>query len=149
MAAGGGLRFNPRTQEEPELTKAGFLVYSGSGHDYEWEFRAMAKFYATKADDRFSLGPKLPESLRVDAYIVAQDLGHDLLKATDAIEKIVEAVRKQIFPLQAQDAQELYRVGSSGGGVMSRQPGGSYRRGGELSKQRSLAWIQTPAPLPV
>ena len=64
-------------------------------------------------------------SLRGDAYIVAQDLGHDVLKATDAIEKIVEAVRKQIFLLQAQEAKELYRVGSNVGGVMSRQPGES------------------------
>ena len=105
MAAGGGLRFKPRTQEEPELTKAGFLVYCGSvSENYEWEFRAMATFHATKPDERFSLGAKLLESLRGDAYIVAQDLGHDVLKATDAIEKIVEAIRKQIFPPRSQRA---------------------------------------------
>ena len=32
-------------------------------------------------------------------------------------------MQTQIFPLQAQEAKELYRVGSSVGGVMSRQPG--------------------------
>ena len=49
-------------------------------------------------------------------------------------EKIVEAVRKQIFPLQAQEAKELYRVGSSVGGVMSRQPGETTWRPRGLSK---------------
>ena len=126
MAAGGGLRYNPKQHDEPELTKAGFLVYSGSVQDYyEWEFRAMAKLHATKTEERFSLGAKLLESLRGDAYIVAQDLGHTVLKKENAIEEIIEAVKKQIFPLQAQEAKELYRVGSSVGGVMSRQPGES------------------------
>eukprot|EP00439_Symbiodinium_sp_Y106_P051418 s3762_g6.t2 len=74
---------------------------------------------------RFSLGAKLLESLRGDAYIVAQDLGHTVLKKESAIEEIIEAVKKQIFPLQAQEAKELYRVGSSVGGVLSRQPGES------------------------
>eukprot|EP00439_Symbiodinium_sp_Y106_P066578 s1546_g10.t2 len=92
---------------------------------YEWEFRAMAKLHATKTEERFSLGAKLLESLRGDAYIVAQDLGHTVLKKANAIEEIIEAVKKQIFPLQAQEAKELYRVGSSVGGVMSRQPGES------------------------
>ncbi|CAE7686304.1 GIP [Symbiodinium sp. CCMP2592] len=60
-----------------------------------------------------------------DAYIVAQDLGHAVLKKENAIEEIIEAVKKQIFPLQAQEAKELYRVGSGVGGVMSNQPGES------------------------
>ena len=120
------MRYNPKQHDEPELTKAGFLVYSGSVQDYyEWEFRAMAKLHATKTEERFSLGAKLLESLRGDAYIVAQDLGHTVLKKENAIGEIIEAVKKQIFPLQAQEAKELYRVGSSVGGVMSRQPGES------------------------
>ena len=85
----------------------------------------MAKYHATKADERFTLGAKLLESLRGDAYIVAQDLGHDVLKSADAITQIIDAVRKVIFPLQAQEAKELYRVGASVGGVMSRQAGES------------------------
>ena len=120
------MRYNPKQHDEPELTKAGFLVYSGSVQDYyEWEFRAMAKLHATKTEERFSRGAKLLESLRGDAYIVAQDLGHTVLKKENAIEEIIEAVNKQIFPLQAQEAKEPYRVGSSVGGVMSRQPGES------------------------
>ena len=120
------MRYNPKQHDEPELTKAGFLVYTGSVQDYyEWEFRAMAKLHATKTEERFSLGAKLLESLRGDAYIVAQDLGHTVLKKENAIEEIIEAVKKQIFPLQAQEAKELYRVGCSVGGVMSRQPGES------------------------
>ena len=93
MAAGGGLPYNPKQHDEPELTKfkAGFLVYSGSVQDYyEWEFRAMAKLHATKTEERFSLGAKLLESLRGDAYIVAQDLGHTVLKKENAIEEIIE-----------------------------------------------------------
>ena len=88
--------------------------------------RAMAKLHATKTEERFSLGAKLLESLRGDAYIVTQDLGHTVLKTENAIEEIIEAVKKQIFPLQAQEAKELYRVGSSVGGVMSRQPRREY-----------------------
>ena len=85
----------------------------------------MAKLHATKTEKRFSLGAKLLESLRDDAYIVARDLGHTVLKKENAIEEIIEVVKKQIFPLQAQEAKELYRVGPSVGGVMSRQPGES------------------------
>ena len=52
-------------------------------------------------------------------------MGHDVLKSADAITQIIDAARKVIFPLQAQEAKELYRVGASVGGVMSRQAGES------------------------
>ena len=85
----------------------------------------MPKYHATKADDRFMLGSKSLESLRGDFYIVAQDLGHEVLKTADAIEQIIDAVRKLIFPLQAQEAKEWCCVGASVGGVMARQAGES------------------------
>ena len=103
----------------------------------------MAKYHATKADERFMLGACLLESLRGDAYIVAQDLGHEVLKSADAITMIADAVRKMIFPLQAQEAKELCRVGASVGGVMARQAGESMnsyvgRRKGWYRKLKEL-----------
>ena len=85
------LRFRQQHQET-EFTKAGFLVYSGDAYHYhEWEFRTMTKYEATKAEDRWALGAKVVESLRGDAYTVAEDMGTDALKKEDPV-KLIEAL---------------------------------------------------------
>ena len=119
------LRFRQQIQET-ELTKAGFLVYSGDAfHYHEWEFRTMTKYEATKADERWALGAKVVESLRGDAYTVAEDMGTGALKKDDAVLQLIEHMKKAVFPLKEHEAKELYRIGTSVGGPLARQPGES------------------------
>ena len=119
------LRFRQQHQET-EFTKAGFLVYSGDAYHYhEWEFRTMTKYEATKAEDRWALGAKVVESLRGDAYTVAEDMGTDALKKEDSVLKLIENMKKAVFPLKEHEAKELYRVGTSVGGPLARQSGES------------------------
>ena len=101
-------------------------MYDGSVKDFhEWEFRSLTRLRATKEDERWQLGAKFLESLRNDAYTLAEDLGAQALVQPDAIEKIVELVRAHIFPLTDTEAKELYRMGTTFGGALSRQPGES------------------------
>ena len=66
------LRYNPKQHDEPELIKAGFLVFRVAAQDYyEREFRAMAKpakLHATKNPTKFSLF----RASRGDAYWVEE-----------------------------------------------------------------------------
>ncbi|CAE7327571.1 unnamed protein product, partial [Symbiodinium microadriaticum] len=101
--ASGSLAYRPHQDLDTDLTKFGFLVYAGTVRDFhEWEFRAMTRWKQTKVDERSELASKFLDSLRSEAYIIAEDLGADILFSNDNIPKVVEAV----------------------GGMLSRQPGG-------------------------
>ena len=115
-----------QNQQDTEMTKGGYLVYSGDAfHFHEWEFRTMTKYEATKAEDRWEIGARVVEGLRGDAYVVAEDLGTTALKQADSVVTLIEAMRKAVFPLREHEAKELYRTGTSIGGPLSRQPGES------------------------
>ena len=60
---------------------------------------------------RAELVQKVLEGLRGDAYLVAQDLCVSKLMEDDGIEQLIMALKKMIFPLQALEAKELFRVG--------------------------------------
>ena len=61
-----------------------------------------------------------------DAYLVAQDLGvYSKLMEDDGIDQLIMALKKMIFPLQALEAKELFRVGQQIAGPLARQTGGS------------------------
>ena len=68
---------------------------------------------------------KFLDSLRGEAYIAAEDLGTEILFNKDNILKVIEAVRKNLFPLVEQESKELYRLGTQIGGILSRQAGES------------------------
>jgi hypothetical protein len=124
--AATSLFYPNRSEQETDLTKAGFLIYGGSIKDFhEWEFRSLTRVRATKEDERWQLGAKFLDSLHGGAYTLAEDLGSQALVQPDAIEKIAELVRGHIFPLTDQEAKELYRMGTAIGGALSRQPGES------------------------
>ena len=65
------------------------------------------------------------EGLRGDAYLVAQDLGVSKLMEDDGIDQLIAALKKMIFPLQALEAKELFRVGQQMAGPLARQTGES------------------------
>ncbi|CAE7692632.1 RE1 [Symbiodinium sp. CCMP2592] len=122
--ASGSLAYRPHQDLDTDLTKFGFLVYAGTVRDFhEWEFRAMTRWKQTKVEERSDLASKFLDSLRSEAYIVAEDLGTDVLFLSQNIPKVIEAVRERLFPLAEQETKELYRLGTQVGGMLSRQPG--------------------------
>ncbi|CAE7832525.1 GIP [Symbiodinium sp. CCMP2592] len=122
--ASGSLAYRPHQDLDTDLTKFGFLVYAGTVRDFhEWEFRAMTRWKQTKVEERSDLASKFLDSLRSEAYIVAEDLGTDVLFSSQNIPKVIEAVRERLFPLAEQETKELYRLGTQVGGMLSRQPG--------------------------
>ena len=122
--ASGSLAQRPHQDLDTDLTKFGFLVYAGTIRDFhEWEFRAMTRWKQTKVGERSELASKFLDSLRSEAYIIAEDLGTDILFSNDNIPKVVEAVRERLFPLAEQESKELYRLGTQVGGMLSRQAG--------------------------
>ncbi|OLQ03412.1 Copia protein [Symbiodinium microadriaticum] len=122
--ASGSLAYRPHQDLDTDLTKFGFLVYAGTIRDFhEWEFRAMTRWKQTKVGERSELASKFLDSLRSEAYIIAEDLGTDILFSNDNIPKVVEAVRERLFPLAEQESKELYRLGTQVGGILSRQAG--------------------------
>ena len=62
----------------------------------------MTRWKQTKVDERSELASKFFDSLRSEAYIIAEDLGTDILFSNDNIPKVVEAVRERLFPLVEQ-----------------------------------------------
>ncbi|CAE7798514.1 GIP, partial [Symbiodinium microadriaticum] len=66
-------------------------------------------------DERSELASKFLDSLRSEPYIIAEDLGTDILFSNDNIPKVVEAVRERLFPLAEQESKELYRLGEDVG----------------------------------
>ena len=122
----GSLAFQHRPDLEADLTKFGFLVYAGDVRNFhEWEFCAMTRWNQTKDDEKKDLASKFLDSLRGEAYIAAEDLGTEILFSKDNIPKVIEAVRKNLFPLVEQESKELYRLGTQIGGILSRQAGES------------------------
>ena len=118
------LRYAPNNDVEVEFKKQGFMIYNGSVADFhEWEFRLQARYQATKQDERSELGSKVLESLRGDAFPIAEELGMSVLKQPDAAVQLIEAVRNHVFPMKELEAKELYKMGTSSSGILSCQTG--------------------------
>ena len=111
-----------KTHLDSTTTKQGIQYYNGSADGFhEWEFRTMAKYNATKADERFQLGARVLEGLVDQAYQVAYDFGLDNLKSENGAKLLVERMKEKVFPRLEDEAKKLYRVGQDANGVMSRQ----------------------------
>ena len=76
----------------------------------------MTRWKQTKVDERSEVASKFLDSLRSEAYIIAEGLGTEILFSSDNIPKVVEAVRGRLFPLAEQESKELYRLGAQVGG---------------------------------
>ena len=59
------------------------------------------------------------------AILIARDIGLDRLCQPDGLEFLLERIKQHVFPLQSQDASELFRVGQLRTGPLSRQQGES------------------------
>ena len=65
------------------------------------------------------------EGWRGEAILIARDIGLDRLCQPDGLEFLLERVKQHVFPLQSQEASELFRVGQLRTGPLSRQQGES------------------------
>jgi hypothetical protein len=107
-------------------TKSGVYIYAGAPGDFhEWEFRTKARFLSTKEEDRKLCGPRVLEGLKGDAYLVARDLGLEVLAEETGVDKLVTAMRDHVFPSLEDEAQLLYHHGQKADGILARQAGES------------------------
>eukprot|EP00971_Amphidinium_carterae_P328063 6459758-Amphidinium_carterae.1 len=105
-------------------TKHGSLIYDGNPAGYhEFEFRARLKIAAAKEDDKAQAMMKIVEGLRGDAFAMAQDIGMTELMKTDGLDKLVKAIRDQVFPLRQSETRELFLAGQKTNGPLSRAQG--------------------------
>ena len=66
---------------------------------------------------------KILEGLRGDAFSIAQDIGLNRLLRPNGIDHLIEQIRQQAFPLQSEEASELFRQGQLLSGPLAKQPG--------------------------
>ena len=65
------------------------------------------------------------DGLRGEAILIARDIALDRLCQPDGLEFLLERIKQHVFPLQSQEASELFRVGQLRTGPLSRQQGES------------------------
>ena len=68
-------------------------------------------------------GEEDEEGLRGDAFLVARDVGLERLTQQDGIDLLIQKVKEHTFPLQGEEASELFRQGQLLTGPLSKQPG--------------------------
>ena len=66
---------------------------------------------------------KILEGLRGDAFSIARDIGLARLLQPDGIDHLIEQIRQQAFPLQSEEASELFRQGQLLTGPLAKQQG--------------------------
>ena len=66
---------------------------------------------------------KILEGLRGDAFSIARDIGLNRFLQPDGIDHLIEQIRQQAFPLQSEEASELFRQGQLLSGPLAKQTG--------------------------
>ena len=66
---------------------------------------------------------KILECLRGGAFSIARDIGLERLLKPDGIDHLIEQIRQQEFPLQSEEASELFRQGQLLSGPLAKQQG--------------------------
>ena len=113
-------------REEFTETRSGIFIFDGRATNYhEWEFRTLARYHGTKEEDKATLGGKVLEGLKGDAYLVVQDMGITELSKPGAVPVLVDLMKKMVFPHLRDEAKELYREGQRKDGSLARAAGES------------------------
>ena len=129
------LRYRPGAPA-PDESKFGYVIFDGRATEYHiWIFRTRLKLStAKKGEDGKSnvrqVIQNVVENLRGEALQVAMDIGIDTLVQEDGTggEKLLDAMRKHIFPIAQYEAKELYKEGhKTREGVLTRQSGESMQ----------------------
>merc|ERR1712146_643863 len=106
-----------------EGTRDGMPIYDGTASEFhDWMFRTEVKWAAADKKDKPAVMSNIFEGLRGDAQNIAKDIGVTDLLADDGYQKLIEALRKNIFPKKLAEAKVLYKHGHKTKGVLSRQP---------------------------
>ena len=127
----GGMRNNI------EVTKAGSYIYRGDASNFhEWEFRTRLCLKA--AGDNIN---RYAEHMSVvvdgmigDAFVVAKEVGidkpcHPGDAFTDpGVDVLIKAVKAAVFPLNTDEAKELFRQFCKPSGCLARQVGESMQQ---------------------
>ena len=82
---------------------------------HEWEFRTKLRLQGiAKDEDVPYVVQKIVEGLRGDAFLIAKDLGLEKLNEPQGkgIEELIDLVRRHTFPLQEEEAKELFAHGA-------------------------------------
>ena len=131
-------------------------VFSGKPHEfYEWEWRTTIYAGSVEKGKEHKILHEITKSLSGDALQTAMDFSVDSLVKDGGIQKLIEAMRKMVFPNTKAEAKELYRAGHKPHGVLSRQAGEtmlSYisrrRRWWKLLQQMDSSCLLYTSPSP-
>ena len=104
-------------------TKTGSFVYHGDATNFhEWEFRTQLRSHGKRGDQYVDIASKVVDGLRGDAFVVAQEIGLDVIwtagvSGRDAtleeeaivavpsgIEQLVTAMCERVFPYTTHEA---------------------------------------------
>ena len=120
--AGQSLKYDGATMSQE--TRNGAFIYDGTpGKFHEWEFRTMVKWQSSEPQKRLQSLSTIVDGLRGEAARIAMDIGHPALLRDDGsgITKLVEEIKKFVFPQAKTEAKELYQLGHKKSSTMSRQ----------------------------
>ena len=95
-------------------TRNGAFVYDGTpGKLHEWEFRTMVKWQSSEPQKRLQSLSAIVDGLRGEAARIAMDIGHATLLRDDGtgVTRLVEDIKKFVFPQAKAEAKELYQLG--------------------------------------
>ena len=128
-------------------TRTGTYIYRGEPASFhEWEFRTRLRVRGKKGDGYVTEASKIIDGLRGDAFVVAQEVGLDtlwqsgseavvaddedddfgpMIPLQSGIDKLIDAMKKMVFPLTTHEAKELFRQYCKPSGSLARQKGES------------------------
>ena len=118
--AGHSLRYDGATMSHE--TRGGAFVYDGTpGKFHEWEFRTMVKWQSSEPQKRLQSLSTIIDGLRGEAARIAMDIGHATLLRDDGtgVTRLVDDIKKFVFPQAKAEAKELYQLGHKKNGTMA------------------------------
>ena len=83
----------------------------------------MVRWQSSEESRRLQSLSTIVDGLRGEAARIAMDIGHAVLLKDDGsgVERLVEDIKKFVFPQAKAEAKELYQLGHKKNGTMSRQ----------------------------
>ena len=128
-------------------TRNGAFVYDGTpGKFHEWESRTMVKWQSSEEHKRLQSLSTIVDGRRGEAARIAMDIGHATLLNENGtgVQKLVEEIKKFVFPQAKAEAKELYQLGHKKNGTMAGQSTEPMVR--HVSRRRRW-WVQLIGPL--
>ena len=107
-------------------TRKGVAVYDGSPvRFYDWQFATQMKAKTMTKEKEAETVSQIIDGLRGDALQCAKRIGVDELCEPGGIQKLIDEVKKVVYPNAREEAKTLYDHGHRKGGLLNRQGGES------------------------